>query len=74
MEIMPKEHTPMWKYYYEKKNGKLDMEDLRKMYGAEAETDDKGKTTNTITPEIRINDLATSFYQTTVPKKTFSEP
>ena len=73
MKVMPKEHTPMWTYYYEKKNEKLDMEDLRKMYGAISETDDKGNTYNTITPEIPINNLYNSFYQSTVPKSTYSK-
>jgi hypothetical protein len=74
MEIMPKEHTPLWKYYYEKKGGKLDLNDLRNMYGAVVEKDDRDKTINAITPEIRINDLGAAFYQPTVPKKTVPKP
>ena len=73
MEVMPKEHTPMWRYYYQNKGEKLDMEDLRRMFGAISETDDKGNTYNAITPEIPINNLINSFYQSTVPKSTYSK-
>lgn len=67
MQAMPKEHTPIWSYYSEKAGKKIGMDDIARIMGATPSTDKDGY--YALSAEIKVNDLTSSFYQTTTPKK-----